>query len=513
VLVALVLLIACSNVANLMAAQAAARAREMALRVAIGAGRWRLVQLVMVESAWLALFSATLGAWFAWWSAPAVVSRINTQLILPADWRVAAFGSTLTVAVMFLFGLAPALRASGVRPATALKGGANPHSRGRFMKILIAVQVAFCFVVMFIAGLFAATFERLTHQPLGFSTERLLVLDTVARHPESAVFWEQVEEHLRATPGVEKVALAGWPLLDNNSWNGFISVGGAPPGPVIGFFLGVSPGWLDVMKIPLVEGRDLRVGETSPGAAVVNETFVKQYFPEGFPLGKRFNRGTFQYEIVGVAKDTAYRSIREGILPVAYVPSRGTDVKGKATPISRATFVVRTASANPLTLAGVLRREVPNARSGFRVSNIRTQAALVMEQTVRERLLAMLALFFAGIALLLAGIGLYGVLDYSVIQRRREIGIRMAIGARAGSIARGVTAEVFGMVAAGGVTGLALGMASVRYIQSLLYQVKPTDAAMLSIPAVVIIAVAIVAAVPAVMQAVSIDPATTLRSE
>jgi predicted permease len=518
VLVALVLLIACANVANLMAAQAAARAREMAMRVAIGAGRFRLIQLVLVESAWLALFAAALGAWFAGWSAPFVVSRISpvdqpAQLALPADWRVAAFGLALTVAVMFLFGLAPALRASGVRPAIALKGGADPHAKGRLMNALIAAQVAFCFLVMFVAGLFAATFEQLSHQPLGFSTDRLLLLDTVAQHAEPPVFWEQVQEHLRTSAGVEDVAIAGWPLLDNNSWNGFISVGGAPLSPTVAYFINVSPGWLNTMKISFVNGRDLRSNDRSPGVAVINQAFAKQFFPEGFPLGKRFAKGRDNYEVVGVVKDAPYRNLREGILPVAFVPFQGVDGNGEPRSVKGATFVVRTAASNPLTLAGMLRREVPNARSGFRVSNIRTQASLVLGQTVRERLLAILALFFAGIALLLAGIGLYGVLEYSVIQRRREIGIRMAIGAAAASIARSVTAEVFGMVLAGAVVGLALGMASVRYIQSLLFQVKPTDAVILAIPAVAIVATALIAAVPAVLRAVRIDPATTLRTE
>ena len=160
-------------------------------------------------------------------------------------------------------------------------------------------------------------------------------------------------------------------------------------------------------------------------------------------------------------------------------------------PIRLATFMVRTSSANPLALASTLRRAVPNARSEFRVSNIRTQADLVRAQTVRERLLAMLALFFAVVALLLAGIGLYGVLDYGVVQRRREIGIRMAIGAQAGDIARQVTADVFTMVLVGAFAGVALGMASVRYIASLLYQVKPTDLAMLALPAFAVLAAAL----------------------
>ena len=212
-LVALVLLIACANVANLMTAQAASRAREMALRVSIGAGRGRLVQLVLVESAWLAFLAAAIGGVFAWWSAPFVVSMINppdnpARLFLPADWRVLGFGLALTVGVTLLFGLAPALRASAVKPVSALKGGEDPHSRRRLMHALIAVQAAFCFLVLFVAGLFVATFERLSNQPTGFSAERLLTLETVTVSPQPPAFWDQVAEHLRAVPGVETVALA-----------------------------------------------------------------------------------------------------------------------------------------------------------------------------------------------------------------------------------------------------------------------------------------------------------------
>src|SRR5580692_5041587 len=211
-LVALVLLIACANVANLMTAQAAARAREMALRVSIGAGRWRLVQLVLVESAMLAFLAATIGGLFAWWSAPFVLGRINppdnpARLFLPADWRVLGFAIVLALGVTLLFGLAPALRASAVKPATALKGGEDPHSRRRLMHALIAVQVAFCFLVCFVAGLFVATFDKLSNQPTGFSSDRLLALETVAQRPQPPVLWNQVAQHLRALPGVEKVAM------------------------------------------------------------------------------------------------------------------------------------------------------------------------------------------------------------------------------------------------------------------------------------------------------------------
>jgi len=192
---------------------------------------------------------------------------------------------------------------------------------------------------------------------------------------------------------------------------------------------------------------------------------------------------------------------------------RPVDEKGALDPIGSGTFIVQTASQNPLALASILRREIPRARSEFRVSNILTQQEINESQTVRERLLSMLALFFAGVALVLAGVGLYGVLDYTVLQRRREIGIRMALGARAVHVARSVTVEVLAMVLVGAGAGLALGLASARYISSLLYQVRASDLGILATPMLAIFTFALLAALPAVIRAVRIDPATTLRSE
>ena len=536
VLVALVLLIACANVANLMTAQAASRAREMALRVSIGAGRGRLVQLVLVESAWLAFLAAVIGLGFAWWSAPVVVSMINppdnpARLFLPADWRVLGFGVALTVGVMLLFGLAPALRASAVKPVSALKGGDDPHSRRRLMHALIAAQAAFCFLVLFVAGLFVATFERLSQRPTGFSAERVLTLETVTASPQPPAFWDQVMDHLRAAPGVETVALSNQVLLGGWSWNNWVSVNGAPPNGVLVYLLKASPGWLDAMKIPLIDGRDfrpgdvypgdgkdLRLGDTHPGAAIVNRTFAKVYFdgvdPVGKPFDVVFDEGQrLHFECVGLVGDVTYGNIREPILPQAYFPFHTLDAKGRLRPEGQGTFIVRTSVANPLALASTLRREVPRARPEFRVSNVRTQTEIDQAQTVRERLLARLALFFGLVALLLAGVGLYGVLDYTVIQRRREIGIRMALGAQAGDVAERVTVDVFSMVLAGALAGLALGLASVRYVETLLYQVKASDPRMLALPALTILAAALLAALPAVIHAVRIDPANTLRAE
>jgi predicted permease len=523
VLVALVLLIACANVANLMTAQASARAREMAVRVSIGGGRWRLIQLLLVQSAWLALLAAVVGGLFAWWSGPFVVSMINppdnpARLILPSDWRVLGFGLLLALSVTLLFGLVPALRASAVNPVSALKGGEDPHSKRRLMHALIAVQVAFCFLVLFVAGLFVTTFQRLSHQSVGFSANRLLVVDTVAKTPQPMEFWEQVADHVRSLQGVETVALTDSPLLGGSSWNNFISVNGAPPNGVLSYMRAVSPGWLDAMKIQLIDGRDFRPGDAHPGAALVNETFAKTYFDGVDPVGKAFDLSLdegalLHYEIVGYVRDVRYRNLREPILPQLYVPFHSVDSNGASLKRGAGVLLVRTSLANPRSLASILRQEVPRARPEFRVSRIRTQLEINQSHAVRERLLATLALFFAIVALLLAGVGLYGVLHYSVLQRRREIGIRMAVGAQAGGVARLVTAEVFAMVAVGAVAGVGMGMLSVRYVESLFYQVKATDLQMLAVPSLAILAGALLAALRPVIQAVRIDPAAMLRAE
>jgi predicted permease len=523
VLVALVLMIACANVANLMTAQAAARAREMALRVSIGAGRWRLVQLVLVEGAWVGVLAAAAGALLAWWSAPLVVRMLNplgdpVRLSLPADWRVLGFGLALTLSVTLLFGLAPALRASAVKPASALKGGEDPHSRRRLMHALVAVQATFCFLVLYAAGLLGVTFERLSHEATGFSAERLLALNTVSERAQPAVYWDQVVERLRTVPGVETVALASRALLSGYSSNDAVAIDGGAPSEDMAYFLNVSPGWVNAMKIPFVDGRDFRPGDTDPGMAIISEAFAKRFFQGKNPVGKWFERASdegprYRMRVVGLVRDARYMDIRGPLLPVAYLPFRQVDGKGALQPVRRGTLVVRTFGGNPLGMAQILSREVTKARPEFRVSNVQTQMEINQQHTVRERLLAVLALFFAMVALSLAGVGLYGVLDYSVLQRRREIGIRMAIGARAGGIARLVTLPVFSMVLAGALAGLALGMASMRFIASLFYEVKATDFGAMLLPSLTILAAAIVAAAPAVMRAVRIDPAEMLRAE
>ena len=506
VMVALVLLIACANVANLMTAQRAARVREMALRVSIGAGKGRLLQLVLVESTLLALIAAAGAALFTWWSAPFVTGRISSpdnpvRFSLDIDWRILAVGLSVTLLVGILCGLAPA------------------RAPRRLMYVLIAVQAAFGCVVLFVAGLFAATFERLAHQSPGFSDERLLNIDTTAERAQPPVFWDQVAEHLRTLPGVETVTLADWPPLDGYSYKfNAISINGGPPTAVGAAFMNISPGWLDAMKIPFLAGRDFRPDDRSPGAAIVNQAFARQYFKGENPIGRwfagteAFLRGQ-RFQIVGLVRDVHYRSLREDVLPVAYTPFHRLDAKGAVQDLVDGTFTIRTLTANPMALASTLRREVTASRPGFRVTNLRSERAIIESQTVRERLLAMLGLFFAAVALLLAAVGLYGVLHYSVFERRREIGIRLALGEPAGEIAARVTAGALAMVVIGALLGLGLGAALARYIEALLYGVTPTESGVLGFPLLALLAIAALAALPAVIRAIGIHPAGLLRAE
>lgn len=522
-LVALVLLVACTNVANLLIAQALARGREMALRVSIGADRWRLIRLVLVESAMLAVFATFAGLLFASWAAPLVVSMLSpnedpVRLVLDTDWRAAAFSLSLATAVTCLFGLAPAVRASSFSPSSALKGESDAPGHRRLMKTLVGAQMAFCVFVLFVAVLFVATVSRLSRQPLGFSHNRVLLVDaTWPGKPQPAAAWMEIVKRLRESPGVESAAFSGWTFLSENRWTGTVFVPGQPLDTRPAYFLDVSPGFFATLRIPLSDGRDFRPGDVAPtlkehdepvpGVAIVNAAFARVYFDGQNPVGRTvmIRPRTLVHvpmEIVGVVGDTAYTNVRDPIRPIVYVP---TAERGEGT------FSIRTAK-DPLTLAAGIRRLIAGARAGTRVQ-VMPMTSLVRRQMVRERLLATLTTFFAAVALLLACIGLYGVLTYNVLQQQREIGVRMALGARATDVAARVTHDMAIIVGCGGLVGLAGGFGFGRVIERLLFAVRPVEGFALLMPLVTLAVAAVLAAVPPVMRAVRIDPAQTLRSE
>ena len=318
------------------------------MRVSIGAGRRRLIQLLLVESAFLAMIASLLGGLFAWWSAPMVVNMISApgkpvRLVLPADWTVMGFGLVLTVAVTLLFGMIPALRASRVQPVSALKGGEEPQARRRLMHGLIAVQVAFCVVVLFVAGLFAATLEKLLNQPMGFTAEHVLLIDTIADHPQAPAVWDQTAERLRAVSGVEKVGISIIPLLQGGMFGSWIAVNGVRS-QQLASLLEVSPGWLETMRIPLFDGRDFRDSDYWPNIAIVSKAFAKEYFGGANPIGRTFQMAGAKdsVAVVGVVGDARYQSVREATVPVFYVPFQLMDEKGTAAPLRNGTFTVRT---------------------------------------------------------------------------------------------------------------------------------------------------------------------------
>lgn len=524
-LVALVLLVACVNVANLMSAQAAARAREMALRVSIGAGRRRLVQLVLVESALIAAIASVIGDVLAWQASPLVVALINrvdapVRLDLPIGGRMIGFAALLILFVTMLFGIIPALQASAITPATALRGGSHTRSRQRLMHTLIAAQVAFCVMVLLVAGLFVSTFKRLSSRPLGFSSAGLIALETVAPNSKDPGLWYAVAEHLRSISGVDNAAVAGWALMSGAGWNGYVWANGHSPedGTEAPWFLGVSPGWFQTMNISVLAGRSFNRSDAFPRVAIVNQTFVRRYFEGQDPIGQTLDMtaGTehkrVTLQIVGIASDARYFDLRRNMPATVYVPFRSL-IDNTTHPPDFATFLVRTKAADPLSLSSYLRQEVHRAGPDFRVASIRTQDEMIHAQMIRERLLATLSIFFGVVAVILAGIGLFGVLNYAVIQRRRELGIRLALGAKVWDVVCRVTIPLLTMVVIGTGIGIVLGISTARYVSSLLFMVKATDLPIIVWPCIAMFISGLIASVPPVLRAIHIHPASLLRVE
>jgi putative ABC transport system permease protein len=515
-LAALLLLIACGNVANLLLARAVSRRTEMSLRVSIGAGRGRLLQLLLIESALLALFSCLAGVLFATWAAPVVVAMLGSadqpiRLVLPIDRRMLAVACVLTTGVTVLFGLAPALRASAVRPVGALRE--RDPSQRRLSASLLCAQMALCVFLLLGASLFLGTFKRLLDKPLGFAPEDLIHLTVAGRTEFGSSKWQQLAASLRETPGVESVALAGWAPLTGNRWRSSITIDGRSSEPSAPNWVNVSPGYFATMKTPVIEGREFRWDDRPPGAgsrtasgvAIVNHAFARTYFGGQSPIGRQVivDSSGAAMQIVGMVADAVYFNVREPMHPAVFVPLATRD---------GATVLVRTAAPAP-DLPALLRRNLSGLDSRLVVGDVVPFEAIVTRQMIRERLLAVLSAFFAGLALVLAGIGLYGLMNYSVSRERRQIGLRMALGATPRHVASLIVARLMAAVCIGAAVGVAGGLALSGMVRTVLFEVTPTSPAVWLTPLVTLGAIALLAAVAPVLHAIRIDPAETLRVE
>jgi len=529
-LVGIVLLIACASLATLLLARATARRREISIRLATGASRWRLIRQLLTESLMMAIAGGALGLLLANWGTHALLSLLSqggTGMTLDANADSTVFLFTLGVCVVtgFLFGIAPAILASRVDLAAAMKEGGAGAGRGReghtLGKSLVVVQVAASLMLMIGAGLFARTLIGLEHQNFGFNQQNLLLFGLDAsragyKGEQAAQFYDRVLDRIGVLPGVLAATMnqnrpfSGW----SNNTN--ISVEGSPAKdkyPTLRWDM-VGPGFFQTMQIPIVQGRGITRADTaaSPKVAVVDETFVRKYLPHVNPIGRHFSfEGDAdmkdQFEIVGVAKNAELNDVHGYKDAKAYMPYAQW-----AQFASVGTFEVRCAG-NTAAILGEVRGAVRQMDSMLPLSDVKTQAEQIDDALVQERLFARISGFFGLLALLLASIGLYGTLAYAVTRKTHDIGIRMALGAQRGVVIRMVLRQGLLLVAIGLAIGVGGAIGLTRYIASELYGVTATDPATFAAVVLLLALVALIACWIPARRAMRVDPMVALRHE
>jgi predicted permease len=516
--VGLVLLIACANIASLLLARAMARRKEIAIRLSIGAGRTLLVRQLLTESVVLALLGGILGVLIASWSNNALPRLFSIDVHLRLDSRVLGFAAGLSLATGILFGLAPAFRITSVEPAAALKSGTSADSPGRRLtlgKTLVIVQVSLSLVLVTGAGLLARTMWNLLQLDMGFDREHVL---TVRIDPRSAGFlpaqlpplYAQLVERMRAVPGVRSATIAASSIAGGGTRSSGINVAGYTPGPRENMSVDenfVDSGYFETTGMPLVEGRDfdVRDTETALKVAIINETMARRYFGSSRAIGRHYGYAGMQFEIVGVVRDARVRGPRSTLRPMAYRPIRQEMEYARS-------LEVRT-QADPRAVAAAARKVIAQVAPTLPVQDIATVAERVNRLLAQERLIAEISAFFGLFALLLACIGIYGLISYGVARRTAEMGIRMALGAKPTSVVWLVLREGMILVLIGIAAGIPIAFAAARLIKGLLFGVAPTDPATLAATALLMLSVAAVAAYPPARRASRVDPIAALRHE
>ena len=527
VAVGLVLLVACANIASLMLARALARRRELSVRLALGSSRWRIARLLFIESLMVAVTGAAFGLVFAKWSSALLVQQLSTwqstvSLDLALDWRVLGFTAALACLSAITAGVAPVIGLKSVAAGEALKDmgrGIAGDRRFAVRSTLVVAQIAVSLVLVVAAGLFLRTFTSLNQLPLGFVPEPLLVaelnLQAGGGPPEGrGARVERLRDAAAAVPGVRSASVSAVRLLTGGGWaSGLVGVGDGPISrsrPPL-WLNATTPGWFETMGMPLRIGRDFEAADRVGGrrVAIVNEAFVRRYLPGEQPIGQRVRLGfdaDTRHEIVGVVGDAVYTTPREGMLATMYVPV------AQQPPATFWPTVILTINAPGRRVA--MERDVAAALTqadptvGFTFG---TFDQLVEATVTQERLIAMLSAFFGGLALLLAAVGLYGVVAHAVRARQTEIGLRMALGAAPSSIVRLVFHHVGVLIAAGLALGLAGSLWAVRFVETLLFHLQARDPMTFAGAAVVLVAVGVLAAWMPARRAARLDPATVLR--
>jgi len=524
---ALVLLIACANIANLLLARAASRAGEMAVRLSIGAGRAQLIRQLLGESCLLAAFGGIGGLFVAQWTLnlmTAILPKEAVDTIAPRiDTVLVLFAGALALGTGLLFGLFPALHSTRPDLVTALKGTsgqpAGARSASRFRTTLATAQIAISMALLVSAGLFAKSLVNVSRVQLGLNADNIIMFAispelngyTAARTKQ---VFERIEDTLRALPGVNGVTSGSVPLLSGSNWGTNLAIEGFEAGPdtdTNSRFNLIGSGYFQTLGIPVLAGREFTAADAigTPKVVVVNEAFAKKFNMGRGAVGKHVGEGRdkpLDMEIVGLVKDAKYSDVKREIPPQFFRPYRQDENIGSIN------FYVRTASA-PEPFMATVTKAIAQVDPNLPVENLRTLPQQVRDNVFLDRFISVLSTAFAGLATLLAAIGLYGVLAYTVSQRTREIGLRMALGAAPSRVRGMVLRQVAVMTVIGGVVGLTGAVSLGRLAQSLLFELQGWDPVVLVGSAAVLGAVALGAGFLPALRASQVEPMRALRYE
>jgi len=527
---ALVLLIACANLANLMLARATSRNREIAVRRALGASRWRLIRQLLTESVMLSSTGALMGLLFARWGSAMLVRYISTaryrlSMNLPLDGRVLAFTAAVAVLTGLLAGTLPAFRSTRGTLTSAMKGRGYIESRGRLRsgRWIVASQVALSLVLLVAAGLFLRSFAKLARVDVGFDRHNVLLVSANLKAanvpPERrSAMYEEIASRLRALPGVVSASRSVKTPLDGFMWSKEVQADSPNPatGETSGAFMNfVAPAYFETLRTPILAGRDFNAQDTktAPWVAIVSEALANKLFPGLNPIGRYFRTvevsGSLSrpIQIAGVVKDSKYEPTGRETYPTVFFPITQQVIE----PDEVEKFELRTVPS-PASLVPAAQNAVAGVSKAISI-DFHTLADQVSDSLAQERLLALLSCFFGGLALLLAMIGLYGTLGYLMTQRQTEFGVRMALGAQPGSILRLVMREVVVILAGGLGAGICISLATVHLLQSLLFGLAARDAVTMTTAVVALSAVAFMAAYLPARRATKVDPMVALRYE